>query len=234
MKFTINIIFQVSLFYFIIHFPKSQSSNINTLIKINKSNNLLQKETNLLRITQSQTIGSTGGTAGSTTTTNTSTTTQAQLLTNAKSAILNMCDSQTCPTQFGTCQSTTTCVCKDDFLNISWTGKQYTCDYAQKKQITAFMLEFFVIGIGHIYTGNFVLGSLKLVSIVIFPYLLLCFNFAGIMAEATVKTQTCFLWTTVVMFVTYFLGAVIWWLYDLIKFGTNNFVDSYGYPLKPW
>ena len=56
----------------------------------------------------------------------------------------------------------------------------------------------------------------------------------GIVAEADIKTQTCYLMSSITIGITYVLGVVIWYLYDVIKLGMNNFTDGNGYPLKPW
>jgi len=151
-----------------------------------------------------------------------------------KTASVTSCNISNCQSKFGTCTSSNVCKCNDGFINVPWTDKTTSCDYSQKKQITGFMLELFIMGAGHLYRGSIILGVLKLISVVIFPYLLLCFNFAGILAEASVKTQTCFLYTTVVLFTMYLLGALVWYLYDVIIFGMNQYTDGNGYPMQAW
>ena len=147
---------------------------------------------------------------------------------------VNSCSSANCPPQYGTCLSQTICKCNKGYTIQPDDKKGATCGYEQKKQLNAFLLEFFVMGIGHIYTGAIITGVLKLLFIVLFPCLLLCLVFLGILVESDIKSQTCFLISSVIISIIYVLVVIFWYFYDIINFGKNAYLDGNGVPLDPW
>ena len=70
----------------------------------------------------------------------------------------------------------THCVCVTGYVsgfkyNKNLDNSLY-CDYKQKKQLTAFLLELFVgFGAGHFYRGNYLMARLKLVAFLIGIYM---------------------------------------------------------------
>ncbi len=134
------------------------------------------------------------------------------------------CNNRNCfPTQ-GACTSTTTCHCMRGMANVPKISKQ-ACSYYQKKQITAFLLEFFLAsGIGHFYRGVWWLGLIKILVGLVIP-ILLC----SLMCCVDCLKAGC-----VIMSIIFPLLIGIWWLVDIILFGINFYHDGNGVPLESW
>jgi hypothetical protein len=114
------------------------------------------------------------------------------------------------------------------------------CTYERKKQLTAFLLQFFIFCAGQFYVGNIqyaipqllltillcVLGAIKSVMKITF--------FAQKDENDEPIERPCkhsiIIWTVELLTVTLF----VWWLADIIIFGMNNYVDKHGIPLIPW
>ena len=213
MKFTINTIFKIILLIHVMHIQKSN--------KLTETN-LIQSK-NQLRITKTDT-----------TTVDLIFTSTLQDIDKLIVANVDFCNENICNPKYGKCLTSRTCNCQDGFLNVDWEGRKTLCDYQQKKQVSAFLLELFIMGAGQMYRGYIALGILKLLYVVIFPYILIALNFLGFLAEASVKVQTGVLITTITLFFMYIAGVLFWYFYDVINFGMNRFRDWYGYPLQSW
>ena len=121
-------------------------------------------------------------------------------------------------------------LCIEDFLckcsnnkanfpryNITYNSnlpKNY-CSYTRKKQIVAFLLEFFLLSIGHFYSGNYLIGILK----VIFLLSILSFYYSS--------TDKNIIFTNI--FVCF---LSVWWLADSILYGINSYLDQNGVGLE--
>lgn len=147
---------------------------------------------------------------------------------------LNTCNIKTCMPNFGMCTSTSICRCKKGYASVPELTNNISCSYKQKKQLTTFLLEMFIMGAGHIYRGSIILGVMKLLFIVLFPCMLLCLVFLGILVESDIKSQTCFLISSIAISIFYILTVIIWYMYDLISIGRNTYTDGNGVPLENW
>jgi len=150
------------------------------------------------------------------------------------SAQMPNCNVKTCIRKFGKCQSDILCVCAEGYAHVPKVTNGIACSYKQKRQITAFLLELFIMGAGHIYRGSIILGVLKILFVVLFPCMLLYLVFLGIIVESDIKSQTCFLIGSIVVTVLYLFGVIIWYLYDVINLGLNKYTDGHGVPLQHW
>lgn len=147
----------------------------------------------------------------------------------------------------GTCTTTDDgldwyCICDDGYTThpAIETGDEDDdssfCNYAQKKQLTAFLLAWFLgfYGGGQFYIGDTGIAAAKLVCGIIFcccmPCVLKCV--AGKMADGGGGgggiqiigcVQCCCM-----------LGLFVWWLVDIVNFGTNAYDDGNGVGLEPW
>lgn len=147
---------------------------------------------------------------------------------------VNKCDATSCNLNFGTCSSNSICKCKIGYASAPSYTNGIACSYEQKKQLTAFLLEIFIMGAGHLYRGAVLVGILKIFFIVLFPFVLLCLVFMGIIIDSDIKTQNCFLISSIVVFGLYTLSIIIWYFYDIINFGINSYTDGNGIPLLHW
>jgi len=145
-------------------------------------------------------------------------------------AKLDTCNKQTCIPLYGFCSSSTNCTCLHGYANApnvnNKNSNKKACDYNQKKQVTAFLLEFFLnSGYGHFYIGKWWLGLVKLIIVFIIPttlcFLMCCLDFFK---------NTLFY----VLSIGFIVLSSVWWLVDIILFGLNNYKDSNGVPLETW
>ena len=133
----------------------------------------------------------------------------------------------------GDCTSTNICTCEEGYLNFKTNSKLY-CSYKQKNQLTAFLLELFLpFGIGHLYVGRTLFGITKMI-IVTSPMTICIFTFLGILvSDKFLSGGNSSLFC--IGFVSVFsLVGLIWWIADLVIFGTNNYLDGNNMPLKEW
>lgn len=236
MKALINILFQLFLFCNVTLVPcqaKLRFSNlITTSLKTNDKIRLIQDNFNHTNSNNSRNNESTPISNTYSHKPIYKTITEFQAL---KLGIVEDCNEQTCRKEYGKCQSESECICNEGYLNVPSLSENKTiCDYQQKKQVTTFLLELFFMGTGHMYRGSVILGILKLLFIICFPCLLCCFVCMGIVSEADIKVQTCFLVSSITVAIVYVLGVIIWFLYDIANIGMNKYTDGNGYPLLHW
>ena len=132
------------------------------------------------------------------------------------------------------------CSCNEGYITINDTYNFKYCNYKQKKQLIAFLLEFCVgFGAGHFYRFEFVMASLKLVAFALGLVFICTFPKA---AKAITDCDCDAL--AVILSIFYYLylcGLAVWYIWDLIYFG-NNYYEDYTYqdkigkgiPLQPW
>ncbi len=134
------------------------------------------------------------------------------------------CNKENCfPTQ-GACVSTTNCRCMRGYANVPKVSPR-ACSYVQKKQLTAFLLEFFLAsGIGHFYRGLWWFGLIKLLISLVLP-ILFC---------SLACCIDCIKTGSFIMNIIFPIVIGIWWLVDIILFGINFYHDGNGIPLEKW
>jgi len=141
------------------------------------------------------------------------------------------CNSQNCPSPMGYCQDLKTCKCLDGFANFktdSQTGNAY-CQYEQKKQLDAFLLEFILgCGTGHFFIGHYIQGVIKLVLVLIIIFLLVISSWDACEESGTKLSLP--------LLIAYILLVVYleWALVDCILFGMNKYTDDHGIPIVHW
>ena len=130
------------------------------------------------------------------------------------------CTSINCPSP-NSCENGSVCVCDNTLANaqIDTTTDTYTdsiyCQYQRKKQLTAFLLEFFLpFGIGHLYLGRLKNGIIKLVLLFV-----LCCSLCFLPSTEDKKVVYC-------LFSAFISLLLIWNLMDLIFIGLNRYVDG--------
>jgi TM2 domain-containing membrane protein YozV len=144
------------------------------------------------------------------------------------------CTSTNCPLPYGTCQeNNSSCRCMPEYANFTPEGVKDAnyCNYPRKKQLVAFLLEFFfTFGIGHFYAGRVGFGVAKLIVLLlpVIGYILMC---ASVVAK---DTGNCLGLVAVIITYGFCCAGSIWQLVDIILFGINNYKDGYGVPLLHW
>ena len=130
------------------------------------------------------------------------------------------------------------CTCVTGYVNgfeynKNLDDKNY-CDYKQKKQLTAFLLELFVgFGAGHFYRGNYLMASLKLVAFLFGIYIICLFPLT---AKWISDCCDCDCLVVIVSILFYFAacGLATWFIFDLVYFGKNKYKDKNDVPLLKW
>jgi hypothetical protein len=131
------------------------------------------------------------------------------------------CTQVNCPYP-STCVADYVCKCGPEVANYFVDSEMkdnptYYCIYSRKKQLVAFLLEFFIPPFGHFYAGQYLIATLKLVMPCI---LLLLFFIQNAVAKSISGAGMC--------------GLSIWWLVDIILYGINKYADQYSVPLASW
>jgi TM2 domain-containing membrane protein YozV len=156
------------------------------------------------------------------------------------------CTVSNCPTPNQCVQGAKVCRCGSGYANYvdNSTTIQVggVCLYERKKQLTAFLLQFFVffVGAGQFYVGNIqyavpqlILSILGIVLGIIKSVMKITFS-AGEDEKGEEIERPCL--HTIIWWSYELVGATVfyWWLADIITFGMNNYVDGKGIPLIAW
>ena len=128
----------------------------------------------------------------------------------------------------------TNCTCKTGYTH---TSKSKKCEYQQKKQLTAFLLELFVgFGAGHFYRHGYLMASLKLVAFIFGIYVICLFPLTAKCVTDCCDSD-CLVVMVSIIFYLYALGLAFWYIFDLVYFGKNKYKDErYDEPIDflPW
>lgn len=148
-----------------------------------------------------------------------------------------VCSTKNCVAPYGFCSdNNTVCKCLSGYANYVPEGESsydYYCTYKQKKQIIAFLMEFFVsLGTGHFYSGRILFGVFKLL-IMLGPLILSVLMCCTAMLKDR-DSSTCMGLFVMIGSCTFVCGGLIWQLVDVILFGINSYKDGNGVPLEHW
>ena len=143
------------------------------------------------------------------------------------------CTIDNCPEPNYCGNSKTVCYCAKGLANYPFTGvKDVYCQYEQHAQLTGFLWELLLnMGIGHFNIGQNLMGTFKLLVLVI-PIVLFVLGKLSIIKVGFKEGGTGFIMMCVV--IAFALTSFAWWLADAIMFGTNKYRDRYDVPLKKW
>jgi hypothetical protein len=133
----------------------------------------------------------------------------------------------------GFCISDNVCQCFSGYITSKFGGNtSIFCDYRQKEQLTAFLLELFVEA-GYFYVADKELSILQ-IFVCIGPFVLISlylvrkyYNNATVIRAEYVQNinRVGLMWT---------ISWFCFYLYSLVQFGQNNVRDGNGFMLKPW
>jgi hypothetical protein len=132
----------------------------------------------------------------------------------------------------GKCESGV-CKCENGYTTFPEDSRD-VCNYEQYTQKKAFLFElFFGFGAGNFYAGRTTHGALKLVSFIFGIYIICLFPISAKFISQKLNSEC------VVIFISCFyyicsLGLAFWFIYDLVQFGMNSYLDGNGVGLHPW
>lgn len=142
------------------------------------------------------------------------------------------CGNFQCDKNHGTCSSNegeSFCSCLDDYATFPLDNKTQ-CNYLRKRQLVAFLLEFFVTyGAGHFYAENYKYAIPKLI---VFVFLYCLFIVLRIVTKAKEENKLANL-IICILAVVCFIGMITWQLIDVFKYGFNSYNDGNGIELVP-
>lgn len=143
------------------------------------------------------------------------------------------CNINNCPEPNECNVENTACHCAKGLANYPFDGvKGAYCQYEQHTQLAGFLWELLLnIGVGHFNIGQNLMGTFKLLVLVI-PLVLFSLGKLSIIKVGFKEGGTGFIMMCVV--IAFSLASFAWWLADAIMFGTNKYRDRYDVPLKKW
>ncbi len=120
--------------------------------------------------------------------------------------------------------------------NIDDIHKGKYCNYKKKYQINAFLLELFLgFGVGHLYSGRYANGILKLICI---PLALFMIYFYALSVKCidkgTANNKEIRIFFVTMSFFLVAMGIAFWIVFDAINFGLNKYTDGNGVELVSW
>ena len=135
----------------------------------------------------------------------------------------------------GFCDSNSICNCNLGFIDyIDTSGKYNRCSYEQKSQMRAFLYELFInFGAGHFYLNRTKIGYLKLSSFLFGLFLICLFPLTIKFLNDKFEGDFCVILFSCVYYY-YAVGLAFWYIYDLVSFGMNTYLDGNGMPLRSW
>ena len=133
------------------------------------------------------------------------------------------------------------CSCIKGYITyVNDTKNVKYCNFRQKKQLIAFILEFCVgFGAGHFYRHHFLMASLKLVAFILGIAFIFTFPItAKKIAECDCE---CLAIILSIFYYIYLCGLAFWYIWDLVHFGKNKYLDytyksqiGEGITFEPW
>lgn len=129
----------------------------------------------------------------------------------------------------------TVCYCEIEYATVpNYDTTLNYCNYEKKYQLTAFLVEFLAgFGGGHFYARRYLFGSLKLVAFLFSIFLICLFPLFAIGCSKCLEND----WPSLIVSLIFFfcaIGMVFWFIFDLVMFGKNNYLDGYNEPLLEW
>lgn len=142
------------------------------------------------------------------------------------------CGDAKCVREHGTCQRTNEgneCLCYEGYATFP-KDSEVKCNYQRKKQLNAFLLEFFLTyGAGHFYVDNYKLAVPKLIVFIFFYCLFIVLRIFTKSKEENKSANLAICISAAVAFA----GMLAWQIFDLFWFGFNKYKDGNGIELYP-
>ena len=139
----------------------------------------------------------------------------------------SFCSLENCPPQRGVCYGNQ-CVCQNNYITTNiGNNNGVFCNYRLKSKMMAFILEFlFPFGVGHFYSGNIILGVIKLAL-----WILMICMFCSILCCIVGKViNACSIIVFLIILLSV-LGLVIMEIFDLISYGLGIYKDGKGFEM---
>jgi len=131
----------------------------------------------------------------------------------------------------------TDCICESGFttfFNLTDPFQDKKCNYEKKQQIKAFLFELFLgFGAGHFYTERFTVAGLKLGAFIFGICIICLFPITAKFLSEKLESD-CLLLSVSCFYYLCSIGLAFWFIYDLVMFGMNKYLDGNGVELFSW
>ena len=131
-----------------------------------------------------------------------------------------------CFLPYGICVNQTLCLCMPDYANVNGpTINSLLCSYKKKKLVIAGLLELFLpLGLGHFYSGHFIIGTIK------FFYNLTLYSMCCLLYCKGHDNENLYGFLLICIFLSILIP--IWNVIDLICFFSGIYNDGHGIPMN--
>jgi len=126
------------------------------------------------------------------------------------------------------------CLCNFGYYTNKKDTNPVRCDYLQKLQLNAFLLELFVgFGAGHFYSERYLFASLKLIAFLFGIYIICLFPITAKCISDRFDSDFFIFFISCFYYICA-IGLAFWFVWDLVMFGMNKYADGNGNPLLNW
>ncbi len=128
------------------------------------------------------------------------------------------------------------CQCNKGYIthNTETSTKREVCNYEQKSQLKAFLLELCVgFGAGNFYIERTVYAILKLIAFIFGLYLICLFPLTAKFLNDKFENE-CLVLIVSCMYYSCSAGLAFWYIYDLVNLGMNKYNDGNNVALMDW
>ncbi len=148
-----------------------------------------------------------------------------------KRMLMSKCNVENCPSNSGICKGEK-CYCSEGYLTVPTKNDARSCNYAQKKNIFALLLESFgLIGFGHVYAGRYINGILKFVWF--FINIFYGVQFVLVFMKENSDTDAAYYVKMIISLICVAV-PIVWHFIDLFKFANNHYLDGNDIPMLNW
>ena len=144
-------------------------------------------------------------------------------------AKVEKCTNKECIQPTGICINTNICQCSKGYADVPLFSEnnKLNCQYKQKFQIVAFILEFFSFcGLGHLYTHRIIIFFLKFMIFLIVLLVRYNYNFYKNEKKSLIKT------ISQINYYIFLSAFILYHLLDSMMFYLNKYTDGYGVPMN--
>jgi len=131
----------------------------------------------------------------------------------------------------------TDCICDYGYTTIqnkTEIERPKMCNYEQKTQLKAFLFELFLgFGAGHFYTERYQMAGLKLAAFIFGIFIICLFPITAKFLSEKIESD-CLVLSVSCFYYLCSIGLAFWFIYDLVMFGMNRYLDGNEIALLSW
>jgi len=130
------------------------------------------------------------------------------------------------------------CICESAYASLinpkDPASEDKRCNYERKSQLKAFLFELFLgFGAGHFYTERYTMASLKLTAFIFGIFIICLFPITAKFLSEKLESD-CLVLSVSCFYYLCSIGLAFWFIYDLVTFGLNKYLDGNQIQLLSW